>query len=151
MTAGAYGNDRNAVAAGAIVMLAGLIAQAAAQSMNAEVDTRSWEDLPHSILLASLKGGKAVSAVDVTFPNGTSAVLQPDRARRTSARTCALAWFPASAMRLSPPPPPAAAALTAVVPAQTGGNCRTSAGTVVTLEPTFCRGINGVVLAASPR
>ncbi|ALJ36357.1 hypothetical protein D9623_02460 [Azospirillum brasilense] len=151
MTAGAYGNDRNAVAAGAIVMLAGLIAQAAAQSMNAEVDTRSWDDLPHSILLASLKGGKAASAVDVTFADGTSAVLQPDRVRRALAPTCALAWFPASAMRLSPPPPPVAATTTAVIPAQTGGNCRTSAGTVVTLEPTYCRGINGVVLAASPR
>jgi tetratricopeptide (TPR) repeat protein len=103
MVSGSYNNDSSATAAGAMIMLAGLIAQAAAQSMNPEADTRYWDDLPHSILLASLKAGQAAQTAEVTFSNGVSAILSPYRIQRSLGRGCSLMWLPTSAVRHSPP------------------------------------------------
>lgn len=150
MMAGSYNNDSNATAAGAMILLAGLIVQAAAQSMNPEADTRYWEDLPHSILLASLNTGQMTQTAEVTFSDGSSAVLLPNRVKRSSAGGCSLIWLPASAVGLSP----LASATLPVetgTPAQASGNCRTQAGNLISVEPAHCRGMNGKVLATSLR
>lgn len=143
MLAGTYNNDSSATAAGAMILLAGLLVQAAAQSMTPEADTRYWNDIPHSILLASLKAGRDVSATEVTFSNGVSAVYWPKRVRHSSARGCSLMWLPASSVHFSPPE--AAVPMGAASEAGETGNCRTQTGNLMKLEPAQCLRINGVV------
>lgn len=50
----AAGNNRDTAIAGAVIMLAGLIAKAAADAAKPDADIRAWDNLPNRVFLTSL-------------------------------------------------------------------------------------------------
>jgi len=153
-----YGNNNNAgaaMAAGAVVALIGLMAHAAAQNMTAEVDTRYWYSLPHSVFVATLPPAKITGpdGVDILHDTGASAITRRDAVRYAGGGDCALVWVPASALSLEAPAEPAGgtgAREARPAAASSVGNCRTQDGPLVNLEPERCKAINGTALSAEP-
>lgn len=156
----AYGNHYNnndAMAAGLIVALLGLAAQAAAEGMTAEADTRYWHGLPHSLFVAPmpLPAELTPSSVTVTFSDPLDdAVTDPDQIQTARHGSCGIAWFPTSSIRLSPAPrktDEARGDASASSDGTAAGNCRTSTGTLKNLSPEICKGIDGTVLSDRPK
>ncbi|HEY0838163.1 MAG TPA: hypothetical protein VGE72_29915 [Azospirillum sp.] len=165
-----YGNGNNggaAMAAGAMIALIGLMAHAAAQNMTAEVDTRYWYSLPHSVFLATLPPARITGpdGIDILHDNGASAITNRDAIRIATGRDCTIVWVPASALSLDAPAAPPAeeppakptsaksgksAGIAVNSPEPTAGNCRTQDGPLVNLEPERCAAINGTTLSSVP-
>lgn len=159
MTHGNYYSNSDATAAGLIVALIGLAAQAAAEGMTAEADTRHWNTLPHSLYVATLPvtGSLAPGAVSVTFEAAPekSALLSSAKTYAATHAACDIAWTPARGLRTSVPASPHTGARPGSETADTNepkaGNCRTSAGELKNLRAAVCRSINGTVLSDRPR
>lgn len=150
---GAY-NDGNVAAAGLVVTLLGLAAQAAAESMIAEADTRHWSTLPHSLYLTSLPRGKvgAVEDIAVSFDGASESVLTgAGSPLYAQGEACDIAWFPSRALKTYLPTDDAQVSESSAAGAAEIGNCLTSTGKTTNLHADVCRSIDGTVLADVPR
>jgi len=143
MTTMAFSNGQgggNAAAAGAAIALVGLLAYAASQNIDTQVDTRTWSNLPHTVHLAAaaIRGPVTPQSVDLLDPAGRSVVA--DRSAILLARTesCSLVWIGAHNVVPS--------LVVAVDAAGSGGNCRTSSGEMTTMPPQTCARIGGTAL-----
>jgi tetratricopeptide (TPR) repeat protein len=87
MNAGSRYNDNNMAAAGAIVLLAGLMAHAAAAATTPEADLRFWDNLPDNLHFATLRiPAGEVSATLVDTMN------RPVQMRIAHKGQCAIGW-----------------------------------------------------------
>ena len=82
MNAGSRYNDNNMAAAGAIVLLAGLMAHAAAAATTPEADLRFWDNLPDNLHFATLR--IPVGEVSATM---TDSMNKPVQMRRRAQRS----------------------------------------------------------------
>jgi tetratricopeptide (TPR) repeat protein len=87
MNAGSRYNDNNMAAAGAIVMLAGLMAHAAAAATTPEADLRYWDNLPDNLYFATLR--MPAGEVSVTMPDRMNKPVQMRVSRKGN---CAIGW-----------------------------------------------------------
>lgn len=103
------GNSRasgNMAAAGAAVMLAGIIAQAAAEAMKTEADARSWDNLPANLMFGTAsrpaalrvaargQAAPAAAPIHVTarFDRGGDARTRDLQVFAPANGSCAIAW-----------------------------------------------------------
>ena len=131
--------NNNAAAAGAAIALIGLLAYAAAKSMETEVDTRTWVNLPHSVHLAAAAppttGGGLPAGFDLVDPAGRSILVSREAVLQANPGPCALAWIGSHNVMPS---------LTVeAAPGEAGGNCRTSTGALTMMDPMVCSRIGG--------
>ncbi len=129
-------NNNSAAAAGLTMALIGLLVYAASQNMDASADARTWVNLPHSIHLATLPAeGFDAAALTLVDPAGRDVLPPGARPLVASPGVCTLVWIGAHNVVPS----------LAVEAATDGssGNCRTSAGNLVTMPPATCRRIGG--------
>ncbi|HTH15245.1 MAG TPA: hypothetical protein VL974_01220 [Magnetospirillum sp.] len=133
--------NNNAAAFGAAVALVGLLAYAAAQGMQTEVDTRTWANLPHTVHIAASAPPKDLSReFDLVDPAGRSVLVSREAVVHANPGTCALAWV--GAHNIAP-------SLTVeAAPGEAGGNCRTATGALVLMEPSKCMRIGGQALGS---
>jgi hypothetical protein len=87
MNAGSRYNDNNMATAGAIVMLVGLMAHAAAAATTPEADLRYWDNLPDNLYFATLR--MPASEVSVTMPDRMN---KPAQMRVSRKGNCAIGW-----------------------------------------------------------
>ncbi|MEW5728602.1 MAG: hypothetical protein AB1918_12320 [Pseudomonadota bacterium] len=129
-------NNNDAAAAGLAIALIGLMVYAASQNMDAGADIRTWINLPHSVHLAALPAEnfdpRKLTLVD---PAGRDVLSPSARLLVAAPGPCTLVWIGAHNVVPS----------LAVEAAADGsaGNCRTSAGTLVTMPPPTCKRIGG--------
>ncbi len=132
--------NNNAAALGAAVALVGLLAYAAAKSMETEVDTRTWTTLPHSVhLLASEPPpGGNLDSFDLVDPGGRSILVSREALLYTPPKPCGLVW--AGAHNVAP------SLAVEAGPGEGAGNCRTSTGALAMMDPMICSRIGGTPL-----
>ena len=87
MNAGSRYNDNNMAAAGAIVLLVGLMAHAAATATTPEADLRYWDNLPDNLHFATLS--IPAGEVSVTMADSQN---KPIQMRVTHKGECAIGW-----------------------------------------------------------
>ena len=87
MNAGSRYNDNNMAAAGAIVLLAGLMAHAAAAATTPEADLRFWDNLPDNLHFATLR--IPVGEVSATMTDSMNKPVQMHVAHKGQ---CAIGW-----------------------------------------------------------
>jgi hypothetical protein len=87
MNAGSRYNDNNMATAGAVVLLAGLMAHAVASATTPEADLRSWDNLPDNLHFATLR--IPTGEVSVTFADGMN---KPVQMRIAHKGQCAIGW-----------------------------------------------------------
>lgn len=97
MMVGSLNNNSNMAGVGAAFMLAGLIAQAAAEAMRPEADTRMWDNLPDSVAFTTLAlpAGVPAQSLDLTARfEGPAGASLPGEARGLmgGAGRCSLGW-----------------------------------------------------------
>jgi tetratricopeptide (TPR) repeat protein len=87
MNAGSRYNDNNMAAAGAIVVLVGLMAHAAAAATTPEADLRYWDNLPDNLHFATLSIPAGEVSVTMADP-----LNKPILMRVTRKGQCAIGW-----------------------------------------------------------
>jgi tetratricopeptide (TPR) repeat protein len=87
MNAGSRYNDNNMAAAGAIVLLVGVMAHAAAAATTPEADLRYWDNLPDNLHFATLS--IPAGEVSVTMADNQN---KPIQMRVTHKGECAIGW-----------------------------------------------------------
>lgn len=146
---GQSGGGGNQALIGLGLMLAGAIAEAAANSMETAADTRTWDTLPHSIHLAAASlpaGAAATVAMDLRDPAGRSLLKDASVIRRADARPCSIAWIGAGSI--------AASQAVAMAPGHGGsgvevtGNCMAASGKLTFADPVSCERFGGKSISA---
>jgi hypothetical protein len=147
---GGMSGNRNQALVGLGIALAGVVMQAAANAMETAADTRTWDNLPHTIHLRAMPtpAGSIADSVDLLDPAGRSVIGNRAAIQSATLPPCSIAWIGANAIVPSAAiAPPTNAVLRAV--GGGGGNCRTSTGTLTLVDAATCQRIGGQVTAAA--
>lgn len=135
-------NNNDAAAAGLALLLIGVMAQAAADNVDAQADTRTWASLPHSIHLGTAPAATRldIGRLELNDPAGRSVLSNHDAILVAKADRCQLVWIGNLSIA-----PSLAVAAEGAAPDQ-AGNCRTAEGGLALLPPDTCRRIGGAPL-----
>jgi tetratricopeptide (TPR) repeat protein len=92
--AGLLSGNRDAAIAGALVGLFGAMAKASADAMRPEADVRYWDNLPDTIMLATLVAPDPLIEAAVQYKDDRGAPTRPDpvKFKVTNAGRCSIGW-----------------------------------------------------------
>ena len=94
LAAGLMSGNRDAMIAGAIIGLFGAAAKASSDAMRPEADIRYWDNLPDTIMLATLPAPGPLDEAAVEYKDEKDAPIQPDpvKFKVTKAGSCSIGW-----------------------------------------------------------
>lgn len=148
MHSGSSGN-RNEALIGLGLILAGAIADAAANNMNANADTRTWDTLPHSIHLSAARPPDVMgSKIDIQDPSGRSLLRDGNAVQYAEIKPCSIAWGSSPSIIPSTPLTPLAGMQPNSGNAMRAtGNCQAPSGKPSFADPASCARIGGTIVS----